>query len=380
MALKSDIDERVHSYCTDQLSMSFDALLAPISAEQPTGAALRNGAIYRQIEEARRADDATLPQGAWEHELKRADWDRVSELAAGAIARESKDLQLAAWLLEAELNRNGFAGIACCLALIDGLCQRYWDGLYPAAPDGDLDYRANVLRWLNDKLLPALRRIPLTATGRDRDYTWADWDQARRNEQLKASGGRNAPPMEGATQAELNAAVSATGSDAYGWLYCTLSDALAIADALTETLDARFGDDAPSLRTFTGLLEQIRSVIAAELKKRGIDASALRFAEAAPEPHHQMETPQIEEDDFYPPVGGPLGPISGRNEAYARLAEAADYLMHIEPHSPVPYLIRRAIEWGNLNTVELYQEVFLRLGGQLSVFEMLGLTPNDGKS
>ncbi|HSC79084.1 MAG TPA: type VI secretion system protein TssA, partial [Chitinolyticbacter sp.] len=357
--------QRIADYAQDQLGHDFDSLLAPVAGASPAGAALRNGPVYRQIEEARRADDATLPQGSWEHELKRADWDRVSTLAAQAIASDSKDLQLAAWLLEAELNRNGFAGIACSLTLIDGLCQRYWEGLYPAAPDGDLDYRANVLRWLNDKLLPALRRIPLTATGRERDYNWADWDQARRNEQLKASGGRNAPPAEGATQAEVSAAVSATGSDAYGWLFCTLSDALAAAEALSVTLDMRFGDDAPSLRTFTGLLEQIRGVIAAELKKRGIDAGALRFAEAAPEPHHHAETPQIEEDDFYPPVGGALGPISGRNEAYTRLAEAADYLMHIEPHSPVPYLIRRAIEWGNLNTVELYQEVFLRLGGQL---------------
>jgi type VI secretion system protein ImpA len=37
-----------------------------------------------------------------------------------------------------------------------------------------------------------------------------------------------------------------------------------------------------------------------------------------------------------------------REDVYARLAEAADLLQQMEPHSPVPYLIRRAIEWGNL--------------------------------
>jgi type VI secretion system protein ImpA len=38
--------------------------------------------------------------------------------------------------------------------------------------------------------------------------------------------------------------------------------------------------------------------------------------------------------------------------------------------------VRRATEWGSLNTVELYQELFLRLGGQLNIFEMLGLENN----
>ncbi|GAA5787207.1 type VI secretion system protein TssA [Chitiniphilus shinanonensis] len=368
----TDLSTRIDRYCRENLERDFEALLAPIAGDNPAGESLRGSAVYRGIEEARRADDATLPQGTWEHELKRADWDRVSHLAAGALAGKSKDLQLAIWLLEAEINRNGFAGIAACVALIDALCERFWDGLYPPAPGGDLDYRANMLGWANEKLLPALRCIPITATGRDRDFSWADWEQARRNEQVKsAAGTRNAPALEGPSLAEVSAAVSATASDAYGWLYCTLADALDAIATLAARADALFGADGPSLRTLAGMLEQIQGLIGGELHKRGIHGEALRFA--APQPEPASADPLVEEDDFYPPVGGPNGPIAGRADAYARLSEAADYLQHIEPHSPVPYLIRRAIEWGNLNTVELYQEVFLRLGGQLSIFEVLGL-------
>ncbi|WP_258898281.1 hypothetical protein [Burkholderia glumae] len=47
--------------------------------------------------------------------------------------------------------------------------------------------------------------------------------------------------------------------------------------------------------------------------------------------------------------------------------------MRQEPHSPVPYLVRRATLWGRMNTAELYQELFLRLGGQLNIFEMVGI-------
>jgi type VI secretion system protein ImpA len=66
--------------------------------------------------------------------------------------------------------------------------------------------------------------------------------------------------------------------------------------------------------------------------------------------------------------------LSDRAAAYARLAEVADYLQRIEPHSPVPYLLKRAVAWGNLNTAELYQELFVKASGRLDIFEMLGLS------
>ncbi|UXY17254.1 type VI secretion system protein TssA [Chitiniphilus purpureus] len=372
MTSSDDLSARIDHYCRNNLERDFESLLAPIPGGNPAGEALRDSATYRAIEDARRADDASLPQGAWEYELKRADWARVSVLTSQALATQSKDLQLAAWLLEAEINRGGFAGIAAGLALLEGLCRRFWDTLYPPMPRGDLDHRVNVLRWVNEKLLPAIRRIPITATGRERDYSWADWEQAHRNEQVRSAGARNAAPPEGPALAELNSAIAATPSDGYGWLYCTLGDARAALEALTVAADTLFGSEAPSLGLLDGMLEQIQALVGAELHKRGIHADALRLTE----PQQAQGSPaQVEEDDFYPPVGGPSGPIAGRADAYARLAEAADYLLHVEPHSPVPYMVRRAIEWGNLNAVELYQEVFLRFGGQISIFELLGLQP-----
>jgi len=46
--------------------------------------------------------------------------------------------------------------------------------------------------------------------------------------------------------------------------------------------------------------------------------------------------------------GSPSRAITSRVEAYRRLAEAADLLAQLEPHSPIPYLVRRAVELGNL--------------------------------
>jgi type VI secretion system protein ImpA len=46
--------------------------------------------------------------------------------------------------------------------------------------------------------------------------------------------------------------------------------------------------------------------------------------------------------------GGTGRAMASRAEAYRRLAEAADLLERLEPHSPIPYLVRRAVELGAL--------------------------------
>ena len=65
--------------------------------------------------------------------------------------------------------------------------------------------------------------------------------------------------------------------------------------------------------------------------------------------------------------------IRDRAEADALLEQAASFLQRDDPHSPVPYLVRRAAEWGKLNAAALYQELFLRRGGQVHIFDVMGL-------
>ena len=80
--------------------------------------------------------------------------------------------------------------------------------------------------------------------------------------------------------------------------------------------------------------------------------------------------PQAEEEEgaFY---GGT--PIRSRSEAYRRLAEAADYLLRTEPHSPTPYLVRRAVAWGHMSLGELLQELVQGEGDLRAIYTLLGM-------
>jgi type VI secretion system protein ImpA len=370
--MQAQFESQLPDYFSRTVGVAFEQLTAPISGARPGGENLRSNGVYRSIQEARREDDATVPMGPWTRELKRAEWDRVAELAASALAGRSKDLQLAAWLLEAQIHRDGFAAIAPCTTLLRVLCERHWDCLYPRADGGaDLEYRTNVIHWMNEKLLPVLRLVPLTQAVREsRPFNWADWEQARRNEQHRATRG-DQESFEGANVLEFSAAMAGTPTEWHRGQYGQLDDALESLEQLTATLNHLCGEDSPSLQHLSGLLEQIQTLLGSELHKRGV---ALEIETGA----------TLDNAQFEPARSAPGVPeeIRDRAAAYAKLAELADFLQHIEPHSPVPYLLKRAVSWGNLNTAELYQEMFVKFGGQLNIFEMLGIAASaaQGKS
>ena len=53
----------------------------------------------------------------------------------------------------------------------------------------------------------------------------------------------------------------------------------------------------------------------------------------------------------------PAGIPAGRAEAYRQIIAAAEFLTALEPHSPVPYLLRRAASWGGMSLPQLYVEL-----------------------
>ena len=117
-------------------------LLNPISADNPAGENLRYAPVYDKIKEARREDD-DAPQGDWALERKVADWPLTIKLISEALATKTKDLQLAAWLAEAMLRREGIAGLREVLDLNRAPARELLGRtLYPELEDGDAEFRA----------------------------------------------------------------------------------------------------------------------------------------------------------------------------------------------------------------------------------------------
>jgi type VI secretion system protein ImpA len=341
-----------------------EELLQPIPGENPGGESLRYQGTYDRIADARREDDPALSQGIYKSNLKRADWTTVEAISSEALAKRSKDLQIAGWLLEAWLHIHGFAGVTNGLRLLAGLCEQFWDHLYPALDGGDLEGRVAPIDWIDQKLSLKLKQVSLTIpneTGNE-SYSYIDWESACHFENLAMKDPRalqEALAKINPTVATFRAAVAATDLSFHVELVADLESAIDACISVEQILDEKCGKEAPSLRQFKEALFGIHQLISQDLHMRV----------------EQIETIG-EEEEFTHEGGEPefelwsSGPIRSRADAYRRLSEAADYLLHTEPHSPTPYLVKRAVEWGTMSLPELLQQI-VRNEGELSEIDRL---------
>lgn len=351
------------------LPSSLEPLLAPISAEAPAGRELRFESLYDRVREARREDDASLPQGIWKAPLKRADRAQVRALCEQALAHQSKDLQLAAWLLEAWLGQHGFRGLELGLRLLTGLVQRYWDTAWPALEEGDSEARLSPLVWLDEKVSLALKQVPLVRPEVPETPVWcfADWERAAFLEQHRP-GSEEAGEAEGETRAGLMAAASLTPQPFFEALARELSAVREAALELERELDARLGREAAALHQLKSILGDIQHL-----------AASLRGKPAPPGPvapvlrdEGSTEAPSPCAEGAAEPARSP-STIRGRAEAYRMLEDAADYLLRTEPHSPVPYLVKRAVSWGERPLAHVLRELVGSPEDLSAIYTLLGI-------
>jgi type VI secretion system protein ImpA len=353
---------------------SLAPLLAPIGGDKETGNDLRLSPIYRAIADARREENARLPQGIWTRDIKRADWPMVERLCIEALEHHGKDLQVAAWLTEAWTRQRGFAGLGAGLDLLTGLCRMFWPGLHPAIEDDDLGPRIAPFEWLNAYFPALLRDMPIVrAAGEtERAYTWTDYVNGQLLESLRQRDPRSFEKSEAAgamTLATFAVAREQTELAFFRELHTGLEAAATALAELNATLGQVCGREAPGLGGVGAALSDIQGLISAELVERNKPTLSMWPRAARPAVPTAVPTTQAAPEALSPPTLAQL---------YAQLTQIADMLHRMEPHSPVPYLIDRAVAWGEMSFADLigmFASSGLELGG---VMHLLGLATDDG--
>ena len=248
-----------------------DELLAPIPGANPGGVELRYDPVYDKIKEARREEE-DIPQGDWQTTRKTADWPQVIKLAKDALVNKSKDLQLAVWLAEATLRREGFGGFRGALDMLVGMLEQHWEHLYPEIEDGDAEMRAAPLEWLGLKLDVAVRRVPLDRAGHD----WLRIQESRTvpteadaaADSSKAET-RQALVAEGkTTPEEVERGFQATPKAWFKTLVADIDGSLEVLQNLDELSRERFGDAAPNYGALRKALEEVQRTAKQLLKRK----------------------------------------------------------------------------------------------------------------
>lgn len=357
VAAASEIEEPANALSRPP-TIDLEALLTPISADAPSGEYLRYEGIYDEIGEERRADE-DLAQGAWQSELKNADFKRVIELATAALTTRTKDLQLTAWLSEAVVSEHGFAGLRDSLRLVRGLIKGFWESVYPEIDEGNEEGRANAIAWFDRKAGFLIRKAPILETEGASYLGYMDskkfdipdnLDSLETEERQAILALREIAERENRmTGAKWAQAVSLTKRAFCEELKVAVDECSAELKKLNLAIEDRFDrNQAPGLRGMGKALTDIEVISTKILERKRIEE---------PDPSDAVAGEEGEVGESEKGSGSKSGAVSSRDDALRKLSEIAAFFRRTEPHSPVAYLVNRAVNWGNMPLENWLQDV-----------------------
>lgn len=369
-------------------------LLQPLAGDAPAGRWMRYEREFMEIPKLREEDDPNLPMGEWERPIVKADWRKVAEACVQLLQSHTKDFQLAGWLCDAWIRTARMDGLCAGLALTSGLGARYWDDAWPAIEDGDADRRVAPFVWMNTNLPLTLRLnvvlLP-AALHRADAVSLLDWERAPTADDARSGDGQ---PR---SRREIRDSVKPADGDGLRALSQRASEGLATLHALSGCLDDKLGQESPSLSKLATTLDAVRMAADSLLQELPApvaevtelvqpanestagagsdDAKADHATGVVHDQHAAIALAASRANVAGTPAPAAMAGWRNREQAYEALGAIASYLQSVEPHSPTPYLIRRAVQLGKMGLPQMVKEVSVSAGSLDKFFEMLGIAP-----
>jgi type VI secretion system protein ImpA len=337
----------------DMDKIDLPKLLAPISAEFPSGPDLKFDPLFLSIEDALRTEpeqqfgETIVPAGE-------PDWSQVRTRAVDLLSR-SKDLRAAVYLVQALVHDDGLRGLAQGLALIRGLLEGFWDTLHPQLdPDDDLDptARVNTLASLCDpeSVLHAVRSSPMLKLPGLGGVALRDLQIAR---------GEIPAPPDAETVLKLDSIDAAVRDvdppaldDAANCVAEAFRDTASIEQYLMEKVGVTH---AISLAALSETLAEIDSFFQSHLSARqsqlgahGLDGSDHSAVEAANS--GGVDVPSRQKQRL-------AGEVTCPEDVTKALDKIIAYYAASEPSSPVPLLLKRAQRLVSQDFMEILRDI-----------------------
>lgn len=369
-------------------TLDFEALVAPISEDAPAGVYLKDDSEgFKQLQEVKdlrtRAvqcerklrelsmytedDLEMIPEQ--DRQVDPPDWRSVRQRCVEILKNHSKDLWIAAWLIEALTRTDGFAGARDGFRLVEQLSRTFWDNIHPP-PDEDEGYVDTVsqLASLNGDdgpgtLVLPLHEVPLVPGQPDLHH--AAYRQA-------VQGGGSI------SEAEFQSAIRQTETQTLRQTTEDLHEAIDAFAAMNAVLEERCGtvDGEPVAPPSTNIrkaLTEISDALAALTRDVMAPDAARSAANGSPA------------SDVSATSGGALAPSAtavpaagaqqalNREEAFRMLLKVSEFFRKTEPHSPVSYMLQQAVRFGRMDLPDLLKELIRDDDIRKDFFERTGI-------
>lgn len=368
--------------------LDIDALLQPIAGDNPVGEDLRADAsptsAYYQLKDARstaRAEERRLIAEG-ETGVIPDQWKDVLALGPKALTERAKDLEVAAWMVEALVRYAGFAGLRDGFKLVRGLVTNFWDGIYPLEDEDGLETKVAPLTGLNGEgadgtLIQPIRQIDLTEPGDLGALAFWHHEQANALARITDDDKRAARIEAGAiTIDQFNAAVQSTSPDFFSQL---LEDAQEATTAFAEyetAIGELCGADGPPTGAIRNGLAEVVGLLQFVSKDRLPIAAATEDADG----EDSAGAGETAAGSGARPAGaaGSSDAISNREDAFRLMLKAAEWFRRNEPQSPVSYTLEDLVRRGRMPLKDLLLELIPDESARNAFLTIAGIRPSDG--
>ena len=348
--------------------MDVESLLEPISEDQPSGPDLRDQAgdlTFETLKDLRTEIDSDVDESG---EGQQADWRGIVRLSEEVLRERSKDLEVLAALLEAQVSLEGLGGLEQGLVLLRRSLETFWETINPGADDEEisLPLRARWLSWIGSPkaFVPVVKKCPIVGVGSDSPRSWADYERSMMVDDATISPDRRQELIDAGciTGEQWQAAVAAAPSESLRELVRAVESSEQELQAIDSFCTERFAaqdedEEPPSFTHLSNFLSELREYLIG----RGGDVEEETSVEAGATAEGAA------------PMAGARGPLSNRQDALRQLQAVGDYFRRTEPHSPISYLVARAVKWGSMPLEELMKDVVRSDEVIGHIWETLGL-------
>lgn len=357
--------------------MNFDRIVTSIDTSNICGENLRYSDNYKSLyfnlkdeRNSARSEERSLPEdenGEISDEAMRlsSHWEEVSNLGLNILYSKSKDIEVLAWLCEAQLRLRGFEGLKDTFTAMATLLKSSWQDLHSVG-DETVEEKLAPLAGLNGlggegTLIQPLRLVPLVPGFRFGQHSLWTYQLSQRAGETRR-------------RAELQNACDSAGISAMAAHLQLVDQSIAALDDIAAALAERCGAEAPSM---SNIRSTLHASAAAIRELAGLEAAGQQSARQEDEASGPGQNGSEAGAAAGAPVPGPVlsGQIGSREEAFELLLAVSRYFSRAEPHSPMSLAIETLVRRGRMDFSELLAELLPQADMRKSVLTAAGIQP-----
>ncbi|MCG9682408.1 type VI secretion system ImpA family N-terminal domain-containing protein [Vibrio sp. Isolate23] len=381
--------------------VDIEALLKPISEEQPSGTYLKlDRSAYRTLRNHYNTAQSSFrqlietPDASSDEALidtNQNNWDLLRTSTFDALVSQTKDTEFLGWYIASQLFTSApYENLASSTKVLVGFVESFWTTLNPHPPieklksSEEADQTKELIEFRTKPLLQLVGEsqdstalyMPLQMIGLIDELSFGDFLRAERAGTIADLKGRAQSLFSKEVEDTLNAlSESYQNFDEAEKRIAKECQSAGVAPVSFKFVKANLADLINAIQYLVGD-KFTRWPLDSEYKQ-AVDEAATESI-AVPQPSNSLEAPQSEsitsdtvieqpatqsqvqqaiQATNEQPVNIATGVITNRDQAFHELRKISEFFQQTEPHSPIPFLLERAIRWGYMSLPELLNEM-----------------------